>query len=471
MGRAKDSVARRGPRHRRPPRRVRWLRGAGQWLGRPTGADVHSGVITALFSIPEGMALAAIAGLNPLAGLYAGAVPAVVGSLLARTAVMVTTLTSVIALTGHTTLVEAGLDPADPSDVAAMTFLVGVCMALFAVARLGVLLRLVSGAAMTGVSAGTAVQIIAGAVDDATEYHSPHHNKLVHLADWFAHISTWSKAATGVSVAAVLVWALAHHHPRLRSVSILLALVTVSTAVVLGGLTVPLAGLPGAIPSGLPRITLPDWHVMPQLLPGAVAVAVVALVQAAGISPAASDSAGRKNSGTADILAQSVANLSGAFFQALPVGGSLSRTGVALAAGARTRWAGIFSGLVLAALVAVLGPLAARIPLPVIAALVAVIGCKLIAARIHDIHRNLHSGPVSAGAILLTFLATTQAPLERVLAAALAASLLARLATSVRSLRRDTAPGSGPSLKSSWTGSYSHPVPRQGRRHRPPSAR
>lgn len=40
-----------------------------------------------LFSIPEGMAYAAIADVNPVAGLYAGVVPAIVGSLTFRTGV------------------------------------------------------------------------------------------------------------------------------------------------------------------------------------------------------------------------------------------------------------------------------------------------------------------------------------------------------------------------------------------------
>ncbi|QIS72221.1 hypothetical protein HB370_21470 [Streptomyces sp. DSM 40868] len=50
-----------------------------------------AGLVTGLFSIPEGMAYASIAGFDPVAGLYAGSVPAIVGSLTARTVLMVTT--------------------------------------------------------------------------------------------------------------------------------------------------------------------------------------------------------------------------------------------------------------------------------------------------------------------------------------------------------------------------------------------
>lgn len=54
-------------RARKLTARVRW--------GRPTGADATAGMVTGLFSIPEGMAYASIAGFNPVAGLYAGVVP------------------------------------------------------------------------------------------------------------------------------------------------------------------------------------------------------------------------------------------------------------------------------------------------------------------------------------------------------------------------------------------------------------
>ncbi|MCX5227173.1 SulP family inorganic anion transporter [Streptomyces sp. NPDC006553] len=67
-----------------------------------------SGLVTGLFSIPEGMAYAAIAGFNPVAGLCAGVVAAIVGSLTARTALMVTAPTSAIALAAVPKCARAG---------------------------------------------------------------------------------------------------------------------------------------------------------------------------------------------------------------------------------------------------------------------------------------------------------------------------------------------------------------------------
>ena len=80
-------------------------------FGRPRFRDVIAGLVTGLFSIPEGMAYASIGGFNPVAGLYSGVVSTIVGSALARTVLMVTTLTSALALSSRSVLTDAGLIP------------------------------------------------------------------------------------------------------------------------------------------------------------------------------------------------------------------------------------------------------------------------------------------------------------------------------------------------------------------------
>jgi SulP family sulfate permease len=63
------------------------------------------------------------------------------------------------------------------------------------------------------------------------------------------------------------------------------------------------------------------------------------------------------------LQSQGLANIAGGFFQALPVGGSLSRTGVASGAGAKSRWAGVLAGAWLAGVVVLIGPAMELIPL------------------------------------------------------------------------------------------------------------
>jgi SulP family sulfate permease len=86
--------------------------------------------------------------------------------------------------------------------------------------------------------------------------------------------------------------------------------------------------------------------------------------------------------------------------------------GVATSAGAQTRWAGIFAGLWLALLVLLFGPLAELIPMPVIGGLIFVIGGELLWGRREDIWLVSHTATLPTVAMVATFLATTQFPLQ-----------------------------------------------------------
>ncbi|MFF5931719.1 SulP family inorganic anion transporter [Streptomyces hydrogenans] len=393
-------------------------------LGRPKPADVGSGLVTGLFSIPEGMAYAAIAGFNPVAGLYAGVVPAIVGSLTSRTVLMVTTLTSALALTSQSVLSDAGLDPKDAGNVATLTLMAGVVMLLMGVLRLGVVMSFVSNAVMTGFSTGIALQIITGVLKDATGYKPEGRNRLHQLGDWLAHIGEWQLAATLVAAATIAVWAATRLVRRLEPVALLVAMVVASAAVAVLGTDVELVGGIAHIPAALPGFSAPDLSAVPALLGGAVAVALVGLAQAASIGPSVPNPDGSRSSVNGDFAAQGLANLAGGLFQSLPSGGSLSRTGVAVSAGARTRWAGVLSGVLLALIVLVCAPLAEHIPMPVIGGLILVVGGELIWGKRHDILLVLRTSPLSSAAMVLTFLATTQLPLQQAIVIGAVLSLL-----------------------------------------------
>jgi SulP family sulfate permease len=381
-------------------------------LGRPRLRDVIAGLVTGLFSIPEGMAYASIGGFNPVAGLYSGVVSTILGSVFARTVLMVTTLTSALALTSQSVLGAAGLDPTDPSNIAALVLVAGAVMLLFGLLRFGAMMNFVSNAVMTGFTTGIALQIIAGVIHDATGYKPDSDNTIGKFIDAVAHVGSWQQAPCLVAVATVAVWALFHFVKPLRTFATLIALVVVTAAVSVLAVGVETVGDIASIPNALPPLEIPNFAAMPELLAGGLAVALVGLAQAAGISAAVPNPDGTRPDTNRDFVAQGAANLAGGFFGALPTGGSLSRTGVAVSAGAQTRWAGIFAGIWLAALVLVAGSLAELIPMPVIGGLILVIGMELVAGRWADIKLVLRTAPLSAVAMLITFAATTELPLH-----------------------------------------------------------
>ncbi|WP_345802894.1 solute carrier family 23 protein [Microbacterium sp. AZCO] len=382
-------------------------------LGRPTGRDVVSGFVTGLFSIPEGMAYASIGNFSAPLGLWSGIVPTIVGSMFTRTVLMVTTLTSAIALTSQSVLKGAGLDPGDLGAVATLTVMVGVVMLVMGLLKLGSVMSYVSTAVMTGFTTGIALQIIAGVIHDATGYSPQSSNTVGKIVDAVANIDQWQLASVLVSAATIGVWVVVRFIKPIRSLATLVALLVVTVPVALLGLDVEYVSDIATIPRALPPLSLPDIAAIPALMTGAVAVALVALAQAAGISAAVGNPDGTRSDASKDFTAQGLANIAGGFFSALPTGGSMSRTGVATSAGARTRWSGIFAGLWLALIVLLVGPFAGYIPMPVIGGLMFVIGGELVAGRWDDIVLVFRTSALSAAALVVTFAATTALPLQQ----------------------------------------------------------
>lgn len=372
-----------------------------------------SGFVTGLFSIPEGMAYASIGGFAAPLGLWSGVVPTIVGSAFARTALMITTLTSAIALSSQSVLSGAGLDPGDAGALATLTLLVGAVMLVMGLLRLGSVMSFVSTAVMTGFTTGIALQIITGVIKDATAYDPTPHNTLAKVVDALVHVSDWDGTTVLVAATTVAVWAVFKLVRPLASYAVLIALLMVSVGCGILGPHIELVEDIAAVPRSLPPFSVPDVRTVPDLAFGAIAIALVGLAQAAGIGAAVANPDGSRPNASVDFRAQGLANIAGGLFSALPTGGSLSRTGVGTSVGSQTRWSGIFAGIWLAAIVLAVGPLAGRIPMAVIGGLLLVIGGELLAGRYADILLVLRTSALSSTAMVVTFLATTQLPLQQ----------------------------------------------------------
>ena len=101
-------------------------------------SDLSAGFTTGLFSIPEGMAYAKLIGVNPVYGLYSSMVAPIAASLTTGTILMVSTLTSAIAICTGSVILQAGVNvSSNPSALFTITFLVGAIMLVMGLLRLG----------------------------------------------------------------------------------------------------------------------------------------------------------------------------------------------------------------------------------------------------------------------------------------------------------------------------------------------
>ena len=376
--------------------------------------DLVSGFATGLFSIPEGMAYAQLAGVDPVYGLYSGVVATIVSSLSTGSILMISTLTSAIALSTASVIRVAGIqDSQMPQALFTITFLVGAIMFAMGLLRLGMVVNFVSNAVMTGFVAAASLLIIIGEMGDFSGYHPSGPNKLMEMLNWFAHIAQWEPVTTAVSLATVAMMVALKYIKQTEKLAAIITLFVMTIIVNLLGLPqVELVKSIATIPNSLPMPMLPDFSLVPKLALGSLSVALVALVQGAGISTAYPNPDGSRAKQSRDFLGEGLGNLAGSFFQSMSTGGSLSRTGISVGAGAASRWGGIFAGLWLALIVVLFGPLAELVPLSVIAGMLFVIGAELILARLPDAHLIVATSWGSVAAGLVTFLSALFIPLQ-----------------------------------------------------------
>jgi SulP family sulfate permease len=399
--------------------------------------NIISGLATGLFSIPEGMAYAQLAGVNPVYGLYSGIVAVIVASVSTGTILMMSTLTSAIALTTASVMQNAGVQSSQmPQALFTITFLTGAIMFVLGIARLGSIVNFVSNAVMTGFVAAASLLIILGQEHHLTGYSPVGANQWQKTVNWVLNISQWDWTTVAVSVGVIILMVILKRIRPLEKFAAIIVLAVGTIVVNLFKIPTELVASIATIPNSLPKFMLPDFSMAPQLMLGSISVALVALAQGAGISTAVPNPDGSKASSSRDFVGEGLGNLAGSFFQSMSTGGSLSRTGVSVGAGATNRLGGVFAGLWLGLIVLLFGSYAESVPLAVIGGMLVVIGVELIMARVPSARLVIRTGawgPIAAMA--LTFFSSLFIPLQWAIFLGAFLSLLLYVGASARKLR------------------------------------
>ena len=363
--------------------------------------DLGAGVTVALVSIPEGMAYAMVAGVDPVYGLYTGMVTTIVAALTGSTSFMIVTLTNALALVTADALAGLGSDVDPIRAMFTLTLLVGAIMFILGILRLGSVIRFVSAEVMSGFVFATALRIVLGQYDELVGYASElDTNKLFQAMDITMHISEWDWPTVIVGVGSIFVLLLLKRIKPIKKYADVLIIVLSSIFVLLvGWASVEIVGDIADVPTGLaalPKPVLPDFSAIPYLITAAIAAAVVGLAESSGAGASYPNPDGSRSDMSQDFTAQGLGNLAGSFFQAMPAGGSLSRSGVNAGGGAKTRWAGVYAGLMLALVLVLVGNLTELIPMSGLAALLIVIGFEVMRSESGTLREVFRLDKVSA---------------------------------------------------------------------------
>jgi SulP family sulfate permease len=402
----------------------RWLRSV-----RPERAHLRSDMVAglpgAISRVPDGMAAAILAGVNPVQGLYASFAGPIVGGLSSSTRLMVISATSAAALAAGSALQNVAPDQR-PAAIALLVILVGIALVAAGIARLGRYTRFVSYSVMIGFLSGISVNIVCSQIADLTGTEAHGDYPLAKAINVLIHPSAIDLPSllAGLSALAILV-VLAR--TRLSVMSALIALVIPTIVVILAGADqVARVGDQGDIPRGIPLPQLPDPRFLSfGMITGALAIAAIIIVQGAGVAEAAPNPGNARPNPNQDIIAQGAGNLAAGFLRGIAVGGSVGQTALNVTVGGKTRWASIWSGVWMLIILAVFSGLVAKLAVPPLGAIL--IFAAIGSLRPGEVASILRTGRVSQVVVITTFAATLFLPVAAAVGIGVALSLLLQL--------------------------------------------
>jgi SulP family sulfate permease len=368
-----------------------------RWRSYPLSAaraDLIAGLTVAAISLPQSIAYALIAGVDPRFGLYAAIVFTAVAGLLGSSRHLVNGPTGAVSLVVFSAL--AFIDPEARLDAYEAMFLlaamIGAIQIAIAVLKLGDLTRYISESVVTGFIVGAATLTIVGQVANALGVKAlgtGHQHVLWRLWLTLTQNTAPNLKAVAISVGSIalaLVGRRVVRRYKLPQLDMFVVLLLVSFFAWAagwsehGGGTRPAVSLIEAVPASLPKFHIPEiqWRWFADMSGSAAAIAVLGLLEALAIAKAIAHKSGQQLDYNRQILAEGVGNLVGGFFRAMPGAGSLSRTAINYQAGAQTRLSGVFTAVIVALVVLTLGPLTAYIPKAALAGLLMVAAARLI---------------------------------------------------------------------------------------------
>lgn len=308
--------------------------------------DLLAGLTVAALALPSGLAYAELAGLSPVQGLYALLLPSVAYALFGSSPqVIVGPEGALAALVAAAILpLAASGSPGAAGMAASLGLMAGAVLVLARIARLAWIADYLSKPVLVGYIHGVAVVLIIGQLGKLLGLDIEALDPIPQLIEAIRELADISVATLVVSVAALVVLlGLRARAPRIPAALLVVGAGIAASALL--DLQAHGVAVVGAVPAGLPEITLPDTSLndLAQLAPAAFGLALVTLAD--GILTARAF-AGRRDEhvdASQEMVALGVANAAAGISQGMPIGVSGSRTAVNDAMQATSQLAGLLA--------------------------------------------------------------------------------------------------------------------------------
>lgn len=351
------------------------------WLTK----DLVAGLILTALLVPQGMAYAELAGLPAITGLYTSILCLIGYAIFGPSRVLVLGPDSSLGPMIAATLAPLLLADGDPDRAialaSALALIVGAVTILAGAFHLGFVADLLSKPTQIGYMNGLALTILVGQLPKLFGF-SVDADGLIDEATGFVHGVSQGEivgVAALIGLASLgLILVLQRTTPKVPAVLIVVVLAIV--AVEAFDLVDHGVAVVGSLPHGFPPLTIPDVSLtdLGQLLPGALGIALVALVDTMSTASVFAERAGHRIRGDQEMIGIGSANVAAGLFHGFPVSTSGSRTAVAEQAGAKTQVAGLVGAIAITLILVLVPGLLQDLPQPTLAAVVIAASLSLV---------------------------------------------------------------------------------------------
>jgi sulfate permease, SulP family len=338
--------------------------------------DVIAGVTVGLVALPLAMAFAIASGLTPQAGIYCAIVTGFLISALGGSK------TQIGGPTGAFVVVIAGIVAAHGVDGLLMcTMMAGAVLVIMGLAGLGTAVKFIPRPVVIGFTNGIAVLIASTQVKDFFGLHldkvpGVFWQRMEALA---ASFHTWSLAATALA-AGTLVVLIACRSISPRIPGPIVALILATCAIYFFKLPIETIGTKfGGIPSGLPRLHIPKFHVglIHGLLGSVFTIAMLGAIESLMSAVVSDRMSNDRHNSNVELIGQGIANIFSPMFGGLPATGAIARTATSIRSGAQSPVAGMVHALTLLCILLFAAPLVSYVPMAALAAILMIVSYNM----------------------------------------------------------------------------------------------
>lgn len=368
--------------------------------------NLIAGVIVGVVALPLAMAFAIASGAKPEQGLYTAIVAGFFVSIFGGSRFQIAGPTGafIVVLSGITA--KYGFE-----GLQIATLMAGLMLLLLGLTKMGSIIKYIPAPVIVGFTAGIGVIIWIGqwqyffGLEDITG--DAFHIKLFHLVQALPRFHPATTLLAAVSLLLVL------YGPRLpglkRVPGPLIALIAATATQVFfdldGVSTIGTAF--GGIPQGLPAFVVPSvtWGKIIELVGPAFTIAMLGAIESLLSAVVADGMTGTRHNSNQELIGQGLANMAAPLFGGFAATGAIARTATNIKNGGTSPLAGIIHSLTLLAILLVLAPLAADIPLAALAAILFVVAWNMSDAR-HFIQMVRRAPRADVVILLITFTLT-----------------------------------------------------------------